>query len=36
MTVMIAGIQALVAEIAGVAIMTAILYAYWNLMTKTK
>ena len=36
MTLVVAGIQALLAEVALVAGMTAILYIYWNAMTKTK
>lgn len=36
MTLVVAGIQALLAEVAGVSVMALILYVYWNAMTKTK
>lgn len=36
MTLVIAGLQALVAELAGVAVFTGILYVYWSAMTKNK
>lgn len=36
MTLVVAGIQALLVELAGVAALTGILYIYWNVMTKTK
>lgn len=36
MTLVSAGLQALLVEVAGVALMTGILYVYWNVMTKTK
>ena len=36
MTLVVAGIQALLVELAGVAALAGILYVYWNVMTKTK
>ena len=36
MTLVVAGLQALLAELAGVAVMAGILYVYWNAMTKNK
>ena len=36
MTLVIAGFKALLAEMAGVAVLTGVLYIYWNAMTKTK
>lgn len=36
MTLIVAGLQALLAEVAGVAVLAGILYVYWNVMTKTK
>lgn len=36
MTLVIAGFQALLAEIAGVSVMALVLYIYWNAMTRTK
>ena len=36
MTLVIAGFQALLAEIVGVSVMALVLYIYWNAMTRTK
>lgn len=36
MTLIVAGLQALLAEIVGVLIIAGILYIYWNTMTKKK
>lgn len=36
MTYIVTGLQVLFAELAGVAIITGILYLYWNVMTKEK
>lgn len=36
MTIIIACIQTLLVELAGVAALTGILYVYWNVMTKAK
>lgn len=36
MTLIGTGILVLLAEMAGVAVMTGILYVYWNVMTRQK
>ena len=36
MALVVTGIKVLLAELAGVAVMTGILYVYWNTMTKAK
>lgn len=36
MALVVTGIKVLLAELAGVAVMTGILYVYWNIMTKAK
>ena len=36
MTLVIAGLQALIAEVVFVAALAGVLYVYWNAMTKTK
>lgn len=36
MTLVAAGMQVLLLELAGVAALTGVLYIYWNVMTKKK
>ena len=36
MALVVAGLQTLLVEVAGVAVMAGVLYVYWNKMTKTK
>lgn len=36
MTLVVAGLQSLLVELAGVAVLAGVLYVYWNVMTKTK
>lgn len=36
MTLVVAGLQVLLVELAGVAALTGILYVYWNVMTKNR
>ena len=36
MTLVVTGLKVLLAELAGVALMTGILYVYWNTLTKDR
>lgn len=36
MTLVATGLKVLLAELAGVALMTGILYVYWNTLTKDR